>query len=451
MKRLVLWSGLALGGLLSASVQAETIDGGELYRENCAICHGDAGDGKTATQGGLTPRPRDFTSPEAAMELTRERMIYAVTNGRRGTAMMAHKGRFTPAEIEAVVDYVRDTFMREPAEVEEDAVAEPPLLRLGEAVYTQNCSVCHGDQGNTAYWARNGLRPPPRDFTGDEAKSILTRQRMITSVTYGRPGTGMQSFKSRLSDQEIEAVVSYIRYKFMGVAPNQDTGLVPSMQHNEPAPAAAEAPAAEDRHDAAPAVHHDAEPAPPHDAAPAVAESPAAAQPPAHAAPHARRSSPHASHAAGMPAAAGAASPGGQQEAADMGLPMPKGLTGDPLKGRDFFMKNCFSCHGIKGAGNGPRAYFNIPRPRDFTSPESRRVLNRPRIFDSIANGRLGTVMPAWGKVLDDQQIADIAEFVFRAFIQDVKAGGVAAAETPLPEEEGVEEKAGDAAKKKVP
>ena len=433
MKRLVLWSGLALCGLLASPVQAEAIDAGKLYRENCAICHGDTGDGKTATQSGLTPSPRDFTSAEAAMELTRERMIYAVTNGRRGTAMMSHKGRFTPAEIEAVVDYVRETFMREPAE---KVLGEPPLLSLGEAVYTQNCSVCHGDQGNTAYWARNGLNPAPRDFTGDEAKSILTRQRMITSVTHGRPGTGMQPFKSRLSDQEIEAVVSYIRYKFMGVAPDQDTGLVPSMQHSDSTPATAAPAAAQDQHEPAPAV----------------AEAPATAQAPAHAAPHARRSSPHAG---GSMPTMGAASRGGQQEASDMSLPMPKGLTGDPLKGRDFFMKNCFTCHGIKGAGNGPRAYFNIPRPRDFTSPESRRVLNRPRIFNSITHGRLGTVMPAWGKVLDDQQIADITEFVFRAFIEDVKAGGVAATpeaeETPAPAagEQRVDE--GEEVKKKVP
>ena len=418
MKRLVLWSGLALGSLLASFAQAESIDAGKLYREGCAICHGDAGDGKTATQSGLTPSPRDFTSAKAAMELTRERMIFAVTNGRRGTAMMSHKGRFTPAEIEAVVDYVRETFMRTPAEKKAD---EPPLLSLGEAVYTQNCSVCHGDKGSTAYWAKNGLNPPPRDFTGDEAKSILTRQRMITSVTHGRPGTGMQSFKSRLSAQEIKAVVSYIRYKFMGVAPNQDTGRVPRMQQNDSASVSVTPAAAENRHESVPVAPE----------TPVTGGASGLAEPPA------GRASPHAG---GMPAMAGMGAGASlrHEDANDMTLPLPKGLTGNPVKGRDFFMKNCFTCHGIKGGGNGPRAYFNIPRPRDFTSPESRRVLNRPRIFDSIAKGRLGTVMPAWGKVLDDQQIADISEFVFRAFIEDVKAGGVEAA--PVEETQQKEE-----------
>ncbi len=406
MKRFVLWSGWVLGGLLVSVVQAEAIDAGKLYREACAICHGDAGDGKTATQSGLTPSPRDFTSTESAMELTRERMIFAVTNGRRGTAMMSHKGRFTPAEIEAVVDYVRETFMRTPTERTVDV---PPQLSRGEAVYAQHCAVCHGDKGNTAYWAKNGLKPPPRDFTGDEAKSILTRQRMITSVTHGRPGSGMQSFKSRLSPEEIEAVVIYIRHEFMGIAPGQDTGHVPRMQQNGAAPVSVTPTAEEHRHESV---------------------TPEASATDEDSAPGGSQAGRHSPHAGGMPVMAGmgAGMSPGHAEINDMTLPLPKGLTGDPVKGRDFFMKNCFTCHGIKGGGNGPRAYFNIPRPRDFTSPESRRALNRPRIFDSIAEGRRGTVMPAWGKVLDDQQIADITEFVFRAFIENAKAGGVDAA-----------------------
>jgi mono/diheme cytochrome c family protein len=97
---------------------------------------------------------------------------------------------------------------------------------------------------------------------------------------------------------------------------------------------------------------------------------------------------------------------------------MPNKLKADIEWGREFYMKNCFTCHGVKGGGNGPRAYFNRPRPRDFTSDNSRQILNRPRLFDSITKGRVGTVMPAWGKVLTKQQIANLTEFVFQAFIQ---------------------------------
>ncbi len=102
---------------------------------------------------------------------------------------------------------------------------------------------------------------------------------------------------------------------------------------------------------------------------------------------------------------------------ADMSLPMPLGLKGDPDKGRVFFMGNCFTCHGVLGDGNGPRAYFITPPPRDFLLETSQQRLNRPVLFEAITNGRLGTNMPAWGKVLSSQEIANVAEFVFQNFI----------------------------------
>jgi mono/diheme cytochrome c family protein len=102
---------------------------------------------------------------------------------------------------------------------------------------------------------------------------------------------------------------------------------------------------------------------------------------------------------------------------ADMSLPMPLGLKGDPVKGGAFYMKNCFTCHGVRGDGNGPRAYFITPPPRNFLLATSRQKLNRPVLFEAITNGRLGTNMPAWGKVLDNQEIANIAAFVFQNFI----------------------------------
>jgi mono/diheme cytochrome c family protein len=109
--------------------------------------------------------------------------------------------------------------------------------------------------------------------------------------------------------------------------------------------------------------------------------------------------------------------------AADMSLPMPKGLKGDIEKGRDFFMQNCYTCHGVTGAGDGPRAYFINPLPRDFLLETSRQYLNRPALFEAISKGRTGSEMPAWGRVLNDQEIANVAEYVFQSFILAGKMG----------------------------
>jgi mono/diheme cytochrome c family protein len=354
-----------------------------VYLKNCSICHGDKGDANTRAQSGMFPKPRDFTTAEAAIELTRERMIKSVTDGRPGTAMVGHKKKLSTQQIADLVDYVRRNFMQ----LSLAETGAPANVSLGEEVYTKNCSVCHGDSGSTAFWAKNGLNPAPRDFTSPEAQSDLTRERMLHSVTEGRPGTGMMPFKTRLSTDEIAAVVSFIRFKFMGVDPDKDSGAAPLAIGK---PVARTAP-------------------PPHAGGIPGVDTPLSAARPAPAKPQQLATS------------AGPANPeagAGHSIDVDMSLPVPKGLKGDFAWARTFYMANCFVCHGVTGQGDGPRAYFNIPRPRNFTSDEARQVLNKPRIFDSITNGRVRTVMPAWGKVLTEQQIAGLTEFVFQTFIQ---------------------------------
>lgn len=229
------------------------------------------------------------------------------------------------------------------------APSDPSVQHIdSKKIYQKFCSVCHGDKGDGDTRAAGGLSPKPRNFTTEEAAKVLNRQRMIESVAQGRPGTAMVGHSKKLSPLQIEAVVDYIRSTFMKVPSSVTTDKATSS----------------------------------------------------------------GTQGSGAPAQA-------QTEVAtDMKAAMPKGLKGNSQAGQAFYMKNCFTCHGVNGDGNGPRAYFNTPRPRNFTSDQSRQSYNRPRLFDAISNGKRGTVMPAWGKVLSDQQIADVAEFVFQGFIR---------------------------------
>lgn len=249
------------------------------------------------------------------------------------------------------MSYIQASFVHAPAAAPADNTPMPgQSIYPGQRIYEENCSACHGDKGNTAVWARGGLTPPPRNFTTEQARSELSRERMINSVTWGRPGTAMMSFRKRLSDEDIAAVVDFIRARFMRLGastPATRTG--------------------------------------PH---------PSAAAPVPHRPPVSTREAPVA---------------------------YPGGLHGDVEAGRVFYQANCFSCHGRQGQGDGPRAHFNIPRPRDFTSPDSRRQFDRTRLFASIQNGKRGTVMPAWDKVLTQQQIANVAEYVYQTFILDTQ------------------------------
>ena len=406
----------------SAMARDDDMTTAQLYQKYCATCHGDNGDAQTRARAGMDPKPRDFTTAEASMELTRQRMINSVTNGRPGTAMMAHKNVLSKTQIASLVDYIRGRFMRVPTA---DKGKEPQTVSAGEKIYGKNCAVCHGDKGNIAYWAKNGLNPPPRDFTGPRAQSELTRERMIRSITYGRPGTGMMPFSTRLTKEQIAEVVRFIRFKFMGLSPDKDTGETPLVQL-KPANTASSDQTATTPHTphvgGIPGIDTPLSSAnAPTQKAPATTE-PAAANP--HASTQTSTSS-VSSPKAGMPSVMTPGMPGGHAINVDMTAPIPNHLKPDVNWGRKFYMNNCFNCHGVKGNGKGPRAFFNVPKPRDFTSEASRQVLNRPRVFNSITNGRVGSVMPAWGKVLNQQQIADLTEFVFEAFIQGKGANNV--------------------------
>jgi mono/diheme cytochrome c family protein len=291
-------------------------------------------------------------------------MIKSVTEGRPGTAMVGHAKKLNAKEIEGVVDFIRSKYMQlAPSGRQASATAAPAAGSVGgAAVYKKHCAPCHGDDGNASSWARNSLIPPPRDFTAPVARSELSHARMIKSVTQGRPGTAMQPFAGRLAPAEIESVVQYIRTNFMKL----DEGGVSAAQSA-----------------GAPATH-------PHRGPGAIPMTP-----------------PQAPMSASAP-----------QAPVDMKSPFPNKLKGNPRNGEAFYMRNCVVCHGSNGDGNGPRAYFITPRPRNFTSEQSRQFYSRPQLFDAVTQGKRGTVMPAWGKVLDQQQIADVAEFVFQAYVR---------------------------------
>ena len=72
------------------------------------------------------------------------------------------------------------------------------------------------------------------------------------------------------------------------------------------------------------------------------------------------------------------------------------------LKGEALYQKQCASCHGPDGAGDGKAAYLLYPRPRDFTTGEFRLISTADMVpteedlFKTISRGMLGSAMPPW-------------------------------------------------------
>lgn len=206
-------AGSAMAGEHHTQIPGETRAGAYIFHNYCSVCHGDKGDGQTRARNGLVPPPRNYTTPEAAVELTRERMIYSVTNGRPGTAMIAWGHELSGKEIENVVDYIRANFMKLGDKAERQLPDSKLLASRGGVLYLQNCAMCHGETGARDTTGR--MQPPPRDFTSPAVIAELTRKRMIASITKGRPGTAMQGYGTRFNKADIEAMVDFIHSAYM--------------------------------------------------------------------------------------------------------------------------------------------------------------------------------------------------------------------------------------------
>jgi high-affinity iron transporter len=79
-------------------------------------------------------------------------------------------------------------------------------------------------------------------------------------------------------------------------------------------------------------------------------------------------------------------------------LPVGPRRTPDLGYAKILFEENCASCHGMRGAGDGPAADTLNPQPRDFTDPERMNALTPWQFYHAITFGVEGTAMPSFAE-----------------------------------------------------
>lgn len=85
----------------------------------------------------------------------------------------------------------------------------------------------------------------------------------------------------------------------------------------------------------------------------------------------------------------------------------------------ETFKALCARCHGETGNGKGITSIYLDPAPRDLTSAEFMTTKPRERFLHSIHAGVAGTSMPPWEKVLSDDQINAVLDYVWAAFVRE--------------------------------
>lgn len=98
------------------------------------------------------------------------------------------------------------------------------------------------------------------------------------------------------------------------------------------------------------------------------------------------------------------------------------GQTGSDVRhlarGAELYRQRCAACHGVTGDGAGLAAQYMYPKPRDyrrgifkFTSTENGVKPLRADLMRTIRNGAVGTSMPAFG-LLPEEDLNAILDYV---------------------------------------
>lgn len=308
--------------------------------------------------------------------------------------------------------------------------ASAETLELGRRIYNFRCYFCHGYSGNAQTLASSYLDPRPRDFAATSPEQ-LPREKMLSAIRNGRPGTAMKSFADILQPDEIEAVADFIRQEFMvSKARNtayhtRENGWANHEQYAAAFPFATgkikldtppEQLSAEQRagrrlfmsscvscHDRAKVTSEGT----PWDSRPL--------------------SYPRMGFAPGdwPPKDVDAITSATPYHLHDR-VPKIAGLTALEKQGESLFQKNCAFCHAADGTARNWIGAFLEPHPRDLTAPAFMRGMTKGRLANVIREGLPGTSMPAWKSVLNDADIQALTAYISRAFhpVADDQAPG---------------------------
>jgi cytochrome c oxidase cbb3-type subunit 2 len=212
-----------------AWAQQDVTTSERIYRENCAACHGEKGDGKGPEVHRFKTKPRDFTTgiykfrstPSGSLPMD-EDIFRTISRGVRGTGMLAQL-QLSEKERWAVTEYLKKFSSRFSEEKKPEPIAIPPkptstpqLVARGRSIYNEaGCGECHGVDGNISS-AKKDLKDDwgnpmlPADLTVKPFKSGPDPEDLFRTISTGLNGTPMPSYADALSSNVRWALVSYI-------------------------------------------------------------------------------------------------------------------------------------------------------------------------------------------------------------------------------------------------
>ena len=176
-------------------------DGQLIYRQNCASCHGNEG------QGSVGPS----LNSSGFLSVASDRFLgLTLIHGRPNTAMSSWRD-LDAQQISDVIAHLRswhelrsqkDTVL---ALVSASQADSPELegnvsADIGKLIYQANCLTCHGEDG------QGDLGP---SISAQELLTLVDEGYLYETLAHGREGTGMPAWK-QFSNEDMASLIIYI-------------------------------------------------------------------------------------------------------------------------------------------------------------------------------------------------------------------------------------------------
>jgi glucose dehydrogenase len=186
-----------LGGLVPREKTANL--GEQIYKDQCAVCHGENRKGDPPTFPSLV---------DIKTRMTVEKLSNAI---HQGSGRMPSFPNISGDHLRALLDYLRAD-QRPPAksEMTSAATASAAINPIGAAVYQEHCAICHGDQ-------LEGIAPSFPMLKG--VGNRLSEGQVVDLIHKGK---GRMPPMPDLKGQEFEALL-----QFLGVASRTQIGDEP--------------------------------------------------------------------------------------------------------------------------------------------------------------------------------------------------------------------------------
>ena len=145
----------------------------------------------------------------------------SIATGLMGETISQSTSHMTDADLRAIAVYLKDQPGRDTNENQQPVASDQPIMKAGAAIYADECSGCHATNGKGA----RGLFPAldgsalVQQVDPTSLMHVVLRGSRSIATAKAPTAAAMPEFGWLLKDDEVAAVLTYIRNSWGNAAP----------------------------------------------------------------------------------------------------------------------------------------------------------------------------------------------------------------------------------------